>query len=181
MPTIVQKASTIARIQQGMLEHSKSRYHKPANQVRPYAPPKADHKPPQPATSLWKDRQLRDYRKANGLCFSRGGKFVPGHLEVYSKRQKPQVNAMLLNDLERELSDDVLNELAVEDQLHEEFCQLSLNALSSQDNTSCIKLKARVQDKVLLILVDSGSTHSFISSKFVEMAQLQTVPLFLEQ
>ena len=83
---------------------------------------------------------------------------------------------MLLNDLDRELSDDVLNELVVEDQLHEEFCQLSLNALSSQDNTSCINLKARVQDKVLLILVDSGSTHSFISSKFVEMAQLQTVP-----
>jgi len=31
MPTTVQKASTIARIQQGMLERSKSRYHKPAN------------------------------------------------------------------------------------------------------------------------------------------------------
>jgi len=31
MPTTVQKASTIARIQQGMLEHSKSRYHKLAN------------------------------------------------------------------------------------------------------------------------------------------------------
>jgi len=89
MPTIVQKASTIARIQKGMLEHSKSRYHKPANQVRPYAPPKADYKPPQPATSLWKDHQLRDYRKANGLCFSYGEKFVPGHLEVCSKRQKP--------------------------------------------------------------------------------------------
>ena len=164
-----------------MLERSKSRYHKPANQVRPYAPPKADYKPPQPATSLWKDRQLRDYRKANGLCFSCGEKFMPGHLEVCSKRQKPQVNAMLPNDVEMELSDDVLNELAVEDQLHEEFCQLSLNALSSQDNTSCIKLKARVQDKVLLILVDSGSTHSFIGPKFVEMAQLQTVPMFLEQ
>jgi hypothetical protein len=78
--------------------------------------------------------------------------------------------------LDRELSDDVLNELAIEDQLHEEFCQLSLNALSSEDHTSCLKLKARIQDKVLLILVDSGSTHSFISSTFVELAKLHTVP-----
>jgi len=101
---------------------------------------------------------------------------VPGHFEVYSKRQKPQVNAIVLNDLDRELSDEVLNELAVEDQLHEEFCQLSLNALSSQNSTSCIKLKARVKDKVILILVDSGSTHSFISSQFVELAKLHTVP-----
>ena len=70
----------------------------------------------------------------------------------------------MLNDLDRELSDEVLNELAVEDKLHEEFSQLSLNALSSLNSTSCIKLKARVKDKVLLILVDNGSTHSFISS-----------------
>lgn len=125
---------------------------------------------------LTKDRQLRDYRKANGLCFYYGEKFVQGHIEVCSKRQKPQVNAIVLNDLDRELSDDVLNELAIEDQLHEEFCQLSLNALSSEDHTSCLKLKARIQDKVLLILVDSGSTHSFISSTFVELAKLHTVP-----
>jgi len=47
---------------------------------------------------------------------------------------------IVLNDLGRELSDDVLNELVVEDQLHEEFCQLSLNALFSEDHTSCLKL-----------------------------------------
>jgi len=176
MPQTVQKASTIARIQQGMLERSKARYNRTNSQVRTYGPPKTEYKQPQQISTLWKDRQLRDYRKANGLCFSCGEKFVPGHLEVCSKRQKPQVNAIVLNDLDRELSDEVLNELAVEDQLHEEFSQLSLNALSSLNSTSCIKLKARVKDKVLLILVDSGSTHSFISSKFVELAKLYTVP-----
>lgn len=100
---------------------------------------------------------------------------MPGHIEVCPKRQKPQVNAIVLNDLDRELSEEVLNELAMEDQLHDVFCQLSLNALSSQDSTGCIKLKARIKDKVLLILVDSGSTHSFISSQFVELAKLPTV------
>ena len=81
----------------------------------------------------------------------------------------------MLNDLDRELSDEVLNELAVEDKLHEEFSQLSLNALSSLNSTSCIKLKARVKDKVL-ILVDNGSTHNLISSQFVELAKLHIVP-----
>ena len=127
MPQTVQKASTIARIQQGMLERSKTRYNRANSQVRPYGPPKTEYKQPQQISTLWKDRQLRDYRKANGLCFSCGEKFVPGHLEVCSKRQKPQVNAIVLNDLDRELSDEVLNELALEDQLHEQFCQLALN------------------------------------------------------
>ena len=105
---------------------------------------RVEHKPTTPLTSLWKDRQLRDYRKANGLCFNCGDKFVPGHLEVCPKRNKPQVNALVINDLDRELSDEVLNQLAAEDTLHEDFCQLSLHAISSVDNTNYIKLKARV-------------------------------------
>ena len=97
--------------------------------------PRIEHKPAPQPTSLWKDRQLRDYRKANGLCFNCCDKFVPGHLEVCPKRNKPQTNALIINDLDRELSDDVLNELVAEDTLHEEFCQLSFNAISSQVHT----------------------------------------------
>jgi hypothetical protein len=29
--------------------------------------------------NMWKDMQLRDYRKANGLCFKCGEKFDPTH------------------------------------------------------------------------------------------------------
>lgn len=60
-------------------------------------------------------------------------------------------------------TENYLNELAAEDVLQEQFSELSLNALSSQDTLNCIKLKAKVKDKVLLILINSGSTHSFIS------------------
>jgi hypothetical protein len=52
-------------------------------------------------------------------------------LEVCTKRNKPQANAIVLKELDRELSDDVLNDLAIEDQLQEEFSQLSLNAISN--------------------------------------------------
>lgn len=118
---------------------------------------------------------MRDYRKANGLCYSCGEKFVPGHVEVCTKRNKPQVNALVINDLDRELPDEVLNQLEAEEILKEEFGQLSLNALTSSENNSCIKLKAKVKHKVMLILIDSGSSHSFISSQFIKLAQLPTV------
>jgi len=72
------------------------------------------------------------------------------------------------------INDEVLNQLAAEDILQEEFGQLSLNAISSSDHTNCIKFKTKVQDKVMLILLDSGSSHSFISSTFVQMAKLST-------
>ena len=166
LPATVTRATTLARIQWGMLERAKDKYNRGIAQNRQYHPPKMENKTIVPQTSLWRDRQLRDYRKANGLCFSCGEKFVSGHLEVYTKRNKPQANALVLNDLDRELSDDTLNELEVKDALHEEFCQLSLNALSSQENANCIKLKSRVKDKVMLVLLDSGSSHSFISSHF---------------
>ena len=177
MPTIVQKASILAKIQQKLVDRNKGKSNRIPQHFRPYTPVKIDTKPQAQSSTLWKDRQLRDYRKANGLCFNCGEKFVPGHLEVCPKRNKPQAHALALNDLDRELSDEVLNDLAIEDQLQEEFGQLSLNALSSQDHTNCIKLKTRVKDKVMLILVDSGSTHSFISSQFVQLANLQTIPI----
>ena len=144
MSTTVHQALVIAKIQQGVHDRSKTRYQRNVSQPKPYMAPRVEPKPATPLTSLWKDRQLRDYRKANGLCFNCGDKFVPGHLEVCPKRNKPQVNALVINDLDRELSDEVLNQLAAEDTLHEDFCQLSLHAISSVDNTNCIKLKARV-------------------------------------
>jgi hypothetical protein len=79
--------------------------------------------------------------------------------------------------LDRELSDEVLNQLAAEDTLLEDFGQLSLNALSTADHINCIKLKTKVHNKVMLILIDSGSSHSFISSHFVALAKLPTVPM----
>jgi hypothetical protein len=177
MPTTVLKASIIAKVQQKVLDRAKPKFVRPTPQYTTYNPPKPEAKPAAPSALLWQDRQLRDYRKANGLCYSCGDKFVPGHMAVCPKRNKPQVNALAVNDLDRELFDEVLNEMKLEDQLKEDFSQLSINALSGQDNMQCMKLKAKVKDKVMLILVDSGRTHSFISSTFVLMAKLPTVSI----
>lgn len=48
-----------------------------------------------------------------------------------------------------------------------ECCSLSHHALSGEEAPSTIRLRAQVGDQVMLLLVDSGSTHSFVSESFV--------------
>jgi len=86
MPTTVLTASTLAKVQQKVLERSKTKAFKPPYQPRAYNQQKTDARPQQHSSNLWQDRQLRDYRRNNGLCFYCGDKFVPGHIEVCSKR-----------------------------------------------------------------------------------------------
>jgi hypothetical protein len=73
----------------------------------------------------------------------------------------------VLNDLDAELSDDTLNQLEVEDVLSAELGQLSLNAISGTESKDSMRIRALVQNKVMLILVDSGSSHSFFSQPFI--------------
>jgi hypothetical protein len=49
-----------------------------------------------------------------------------------------------MNDLDQKLTEEVLNQLAVEDTLAEEFLYLSLDAISGTNNKECIKLKSLV-------------------------------------
>jgi hypothetical protein len=65
--------------------------------------------------NLWRERQLRDYRRANGLCYFCGDKYDPAHGEVCQKKSRAQVNALTINDLDQNITEDVLNQLAMED------------------------------------------------------------------
>jgi hypothetical protein len=130
-----------------------------------------------PATiNLWRERQLRDYRKANGLCFYRGEKIEPAHVETCEKRNKAQVHPLAPNDLDQTLTEDALNQLDVEDTLAEELLYLSINAINGTETAEFIKIRSLVKNKVMLILMDSGSSHSFVSANFVANAGLPTIP-----
>ena len=66
------------------------------------------------------------------------------------------------------LTDEVLKQLEMEDALAEEFYYLSLNALAGTEHGDAMKLRSLVKNKVFLLLVDSGSSHSFVSSAFLQ-------------
>jgi hypothetical protein len=136
---------------------------------------KADGGQSNSGTTLWKERKLRDYRKANDLCYFCGDRFEPGHLQKCPKKARPQVNALVVNDLNVELSEEVLNKLQVEDVLADEMGNLSLNALSGTDSGDSLKIRALVQNQVMLILVDSGSSHNFVSRAFAVRVGLVTI------
>jgi len=176
VPTTVERVAIIAKIQQWVLERNKLKYQRANNLAR-----QQQHKPDQVNTSrygnLWMDKQLRDYRKANNLCYHCVEKIEPGHAEVCIKKTKPQINALVVNDLDKEINEDLLNEMAIDELLTEDFYQLSLNAMAGTESKDCIKLKTTVKNKTMLTLVDTGSSHSFVSSHFVQLTKLQTIPM----
>ena len=48
---------------------------------------------------LTKERQLREFRRANGICFTCGEKFEPGHQGKCPKRVVPQLHALTVEDM----------------------------------------------------------------------------------
>jgi hypothetical protein len=62
------------------------------------------------------------------------------------------------------LSEEVLNMLELQDIAEAEQLSLSIHALAGTDSGDTIHLRASVGNQSLLILVDSGSTGSFLNS-----------------
>ncbi|WVZ71682.1 LOW QUALITY PROTEIN: hypothetical protein U9M48_020237 [Paspalum notatum var. saurae] len=177
MPETVEKAIMLAKIQQKLLEEPKAKMARGAITLKSNNFPLKQEQKSQFNPALTKERQLRDFRRANGLCYYCGDKFDSTHLEKCPKRQKLQANALVINELDVPqldvpLTDEVLNQLAIEDSLAEEFCTLSLNALSGTDTGPCMKLKS-FGNKVMLLLVDSGSSHSFVNGAFLNQVSCQ--------
>jgi hypothetical protein len=122
---------------------------------------------------LWKDRQLRDYRRANHLCFRCGEKFDPQH----QCAKKAELHVLAATDHQAEIPEEVLELLELQDLVNAQELSLSINALagSQSDNTICIR--ALVQNQVMLLLVDSGSSNTFVNANFVNRTNCTTVDI----
>lgn len=170
VPETMQRAIMLARVQQQIADSKPSKATK-YQQFSKFSTQstKSDVRSNTSTSSLWKERQLRDFRKANGLCMYCGDKFDAAHAASCSKRPQNQVHSLVVNDLDQPLSDEILTQLAMEDSVTQELEQLSLNALAGT-------AVGDVQNKVMLVLIDSGSSNSFVSASFLNRAGLTTVP-----
>jgi hypothetical protein len=162
---IVDRAALLAKIHQQAMSRIKFKQPRWSQAKAPTA--KFDTPQQTFPSLLWKERQLRDYRKAHDLCYYCGEKFEQGHLQKCTKKNRPQVNALVVNDIGEELTEETLNQLAVEEVLAEEIGQLSLNAILGTESGDAMLIHALVQNKVMLILVGSGNSHSFVSKSFL--------------
>ena len=129
VPGNMEKAVMLAKMQQIIQEKYRSAGPKsaPSTRYTPSTTPKPEYKSTPATPQLSKERQLRDYSRANNLCFYYREPYDPSHAAKCTKRPKTQVNALVLNDLDVTLNDEVLKQLEIEDALTEEFCTLSLN------------------------------------------------------
>jgi len=176
VPDSVNRAILLARVQQQVLDSTKFRYPKSSVSGKAFATPaKSETKSTTATSSLWKERQLRNYRKANGLCMYCGDKYDAAHAASCTLRPQHQANALVVNDLDQPLTDEILTQLAVEDSMSEEFEQLSLNALAGTAHGDALQLRSLVANKVMLVLIDSGSSHSFVSSSFLQTVGIQPI------
>lgn len=96
-------------------------------------------------------------RREEGRCFHCGGPYSPGH-----RCAERSIRVMIL----AEEDEDEKAEASVKvEQKAMELSGLSASGLS-QSNT--MKLQGWVQGKRVLVLIDSGATHSFISTRLVK-------------
>ncbi|KAL4281431.1 hypothetical protein GQ457_03G011630 [Hibiscus cannabinus] len=126
---------------------------------------------------------LLDYRRANNLCFKCGEKFQPGH-----QCKQRQFNSMeeaeqcQLEELHDNLEENPVQTNAMPIMEEDpDTLEISINALTGSVGSSTIRIQGTIKGRSLSILVDTGSTHSFVtpgwSKEGVEL--VQTTPLLI--
>lgn len=107
---------------------------------------------------------LKNYRRSKGLCFKCGEKWG---------RQHKCPATVSLNAMEQLWSyvteGEDLEFLSAEagTDSDDELMALSVQALSKTEGSKTIRLRGCIQGKEVFILVDSGSSHSFICDQLV--------------
>ncbi|XP_048527388.1 uncharacterized protein LOC125506673 [Triticum urartu] len=187
-PSSITRAAVLARIieEEASTQRARPRI-TPAGRPPPPPPPPLPLPPrtmgaPRPGGTaapnddLARERQLREHRRANGLCFKCGDRYSRDH------RCKPamQLLTIQVGDYGEVLSDDAVHALDLLDAPADpdpepECCVLSTHAVAGTESPRTIRLRALVGNQVMLLLVDSGSTHSFISQAFAERVHAQSV------
>lgn len=106
-----------------------------------------------------KMRALRAYRRAKGLCVKCAEKWSRDHICAPTAQLHAIQEVLELFSME-----DINDSISVhsESQL---FLALSVHAVSGTDGLRTMKLTGSIQGQELLILIDSGSSHTFFSQK----------------
>ena len=105
-----------------------------------------------PNLSLSQRDKLVEQRRAVGLCFKCRDKYTIGH---QCKKQ-----LLLLEGEEGEEEEEMV---VIEDKEVEGKGAISLHAIKGMASSKIIKVEGKVQDNTFMVLIDSGSTHSFLN------------------
>lgn len=172
-PKSITRAAALARIQEEEAEH-----HRP--KPRPVAPTK--HPPTagpgnttqrlewpkkQGIDDFNRERQLRDFRRANNLCFKCGDKYSKEH----QCKRSGQLLTIEVGEFGEVLSDEAVLALELLTEVTNgteasACCHISMAALAGTTSPETVQLRALVGNQVMILLVDSGSTTTFVTKSF---------------
>ena len=157
---------------------SSTRHHAPSPLPLPL-PPRGD-KPQlqqsvEPGHSKHLDEKmaaLRAYRRARGLCIKCAEKWSRDHKCPESVQLQVMQELYDLFQLEEECTDEMVEpqQQSPSEQL---FMSLSEAAVSGLEVPKMMKFQGQIQGKQVLILVDSGSSHTFVNTEVA--AELQGI------
>ncbi|KAD6453241.1 hypothetical protein E3N88_07946 [Mikania micrantha] len=105
-------------------------------------------------------------RYLKGECFKCGAKYGPGH-----RCQTGTLKLLAAGDDEPEDVEEEPNDMP------EETAEISLNAILGRPHPTTMKVHGTLNNTEVLILVDGGSTHNFISEVLVSELHLCTQPI----
>ncbi|XP_039023154.1 uncharacterized protein LOC120155744 [Hibiscus syriacus] len=166
-PKTLSEASRQAKLYELSMEFESKRF-KPFVRNPVYSVPLSGSKPsqitlPQKNTTTPTQKQnLIDYMRQNSLCFKCGEKFVPGH-----QCKAKQLN-MMIED-ENVLPSEILaNDPEQQNLQEEESLEISMNAITGCIGHNTLRIQGTIQGRPLNILIDSGSTHSFLTPQWAE-------------
>jgi hypothetical protein len=174
LPTTVDRAALLAQMQQAIMEKQKQKMLRFLGQSRSYGQGGRTEVKLSSRVDLSKERAVKEYQRQHGLCYTCGEKFEAGHQSKCPKRLQMQLNALTTEELGMALTDEVLSQLKQDESEGADGPNLSLNAIRGTAKETCMRVRALVGNQTMLILVDSGSSTSFINKIFVERLGLQT-------
>lgn len=110
---------------------------------------------------------------AEGLCFKCDEKFHRNHLCA-----KPELTVLVTNanGTETELTEEPreLVEEVVEDEVEAVVAEVSINSVVGLTSPRTMKLRGSIGDETVVVLIDNGASHNFISEKLVAKLGLST-------
>lgn len=133
-----------------------------------------------PAKKDTAPRKLTDaefqLKREKGFCFRCDEKYSPGH-HCKSKEIR-ELRILLVNGSEEiKLLQGTPSEEAEEITIPDvgELVELDLKSVIGFSTSSTMKLKAKLQEKEVVVLIDCGAMHNFVSQGLVEELNLLVV------
>ena len=111
------------------------------------------------------EKELQD-KRAKGLCYRCDAKWMVGH-----RCRKKELSVLLIEEEEEgpecDEGDKGVGNVA------EVFTEVSLNSVVGLINPQTMKIKGVIGDYEVVVLIDPGATHNFVSLDVVQQAGLR--------